>query len=104
MRMEKARVDVTLHNCFIADGSDFLQSVNITDVPVSFNTSATNGSQYCLDIEIYDDNVIEEDETFSVHLSVGFADRAVSPVYTAVTIIDNDGKSFSDYKSLYIHS
>ena len=49
--------------------------------------------QACIDFAILDDDAIEANESFSIHLSIstpGVNTGAI--VYSSVTIIDNDGK------------
>ena len=47
----------------------------------------------CIDIELVDDNVFENNEQFTVNLSTDDASAAISPQSssTTVTITDNDG-------------
>ena len=62
-------------------------------------------SRRCLEIEILDDQVVEGNETFSVHLSTNdSAVRSFTQGSTVVHIIDNDGMKLNNVYLNYIYS
>lgn len=62
--------------------------------PLSLTISGlASGEESCFSIEAIDDNLFEDPEDFTVHLSTDDASVIISAVYATVTITDNDGMS-----------
>ena len=74
------------------DGTDYLGY----KYQLTFANTSTNGSVECLYLEIFDDNIKEENETFLAVLSPG-GDEAVHLLnhYAEVHIHDDDSMSLS---------
>ena len=68
-------------------GVDF----NTTSLEVTFPTSSVQGDTACGDIIIVDDNVLECNHSFSVHISATLGSM-LTIVYGTITILDNDSK------------
>ena len=64
----------------------------LVNAPLSFDIGAAIGNTSCVDIDIFDDEIVEDDEIFSV--SLNSSDPVNILVSSAnVTIFDNDCKS-----------
>lgn len=48
----------------------------------------------CVAVNINDDDILESDKTFTLHLETQFDSVIISPPNIPVTIVDNDCKSF----------
>ena len=58
-------------------------------------------NEQCITLSVVSDVYVENDETFSVHLSTMDPDVSLSPAYATVTILDNDGEIYQ--LSVYNH-
>ena len=54
-------------------------------------------------VPIFDDDVLEDNQTFIVVLSTSDRDTLVNPAFATVTIIDNDGKTNLSFFKCTIH-
>ncbi len=61
------------------------------------------GFQQCINIGIVNDNVNEDDETFSLSLAAGQDSEIGNPGAATVTIIDDDGELVSLYIPVWNH-
>ena len=59
---------------------------------VEFSSGLEVNATICRDIIIIDDQELEGNETFSVHLSTSVADVIFLQAYVAIIILDNDSK------------
>ena len=55
----------------------------------------------CTSIATVDDDIYEEDETFSVSLSSTSGSVVINLSSVTVQIIDNDGESISQYRAVF---
>ena len=62
-----------------------------------FSVGSVNGDTHCVDIEIIDDSVLEEDETFTVTLERMVDTLTLLRGQTTITIIDNEGSKLKYY-------
>ena len=70
----------------------------ILTTPLSLTISGLDtGEVSCFSIEVIDDDLFEDDESFTLHLSTGDASVLIGAPYATVTITDNDGM-FSKFK------
>ena len=84
-------MDMTLLFLCIAV-KDYTENISLREL--SFDAFS---SRQCLVIEILDDQVVEGNETFSVHLSTSdSAVRSFTQGSTVVHIIDNDGMKINN--------
>ena len=51
------------------------------------------GPQECFDVTIIADEIVEYDDTFTLHLSTSDSDISLFPNYTTIHIINDDCKS-----------
>ena len=76
--------------------------------PFSLTISGlATGGESCFSIEVNDDNLFEDSEDFTIHLSTDDASVTLHTIYATVTITDNDGmfQSFFPYVcTMYICS
>ena len=63
-----------------------------------FQVGATRA---CTSIVTVDDDIYEEDETFSVSLSSTSGSVVITLSSATVQIIDNDGESISQYQAVF---
>ena len=75
-------------NCHTITTSGDVDYVS-TSVTLTFDESSTRA---CSDISITPDDILEDDETFSVTLTTGDGDVTLEPDTSVVTITDDDGK------------
>lgn len=74
-------------------GSGDLQPTSEAFGTLQFQPTATEGTILCLDISITDDDIVENNENFTVTIVRGeFSDQIEGPGSLTVIIIDNDGK------------
>ena len=62
---------------------------NILSEMLTFPTDSSAGTMQCINITITDDEVLEEDETFTVTLTLNTAGVTLGDSETAVTITDD---------------
>lgn len=73
---------------------------------MTFSNSEVSGEQtrqYCLDFAIYDDDILEDVETFQLHIALQQSNDVpvtILPHTTSVTILDDDSESESDRLSV----
>ena len=70
--------------CFTAD----FEPVGIS---LTFAAGSSLGTQECVDVAITDDDVFEDDETFSVTLTTDDGSVDTVPDRTDITIVDDEG-------------
>lgn len=59
------------------------------------NVGVAVGSTVCVTVTIANDNLVENNETFSITITTGSKSTVISPrIVSYITIIDNDGKCF----------
>lgn len=70
-------------------GTDYSFNARIVTIPAS-----NAPSEFCFDVDITDDTIVEPNEEFVVNLQVplGVDGEAGSVTSTTVTIVDNDGQ------------
>lgn len=78
---------LTLLLLLFTDGIDYQGFDDI----LSFPSGSANGSTVCAFITIFDDNVVESDEDFALHVKLE-GNVFIDGTYNSVNIIDNDGK------------
>lgn len=67
------------------------------------STTVTPERVECFEVEVFDDNILENNESYSLVLMISEAERGVlileqSSSFTDLTIIDNDGKFATRHK------
>ena len=71
--------------------SHIIEDYTLT-TPLSLTISGlATGEESCFSIEVIDDNLFEDREDFTVHLSTDDASVTLHTIYATVTITDNDG-------------
>ena len=66
--------------------------------PLSLTISGLDtGEVSCFSIEVIDDNLFEDDKSFTLHLSTGDASVLIGTPYATVTITNDDGM-FNKFK------
>ena len=50
------------------------------------------GGELCITVSVFDDSILEDTQTFSIHLSSDDSCVQIGPVYTSFCILDNDSK------------
>ena len=62
-----------------------------TSMDISFPEGSMDGDTRCINVSIADDLALEEEETFTVSLTVTSGDIVMGNTTTIITIIDNEG-------------
>ena len=70
-----------------AAGSDY----TAISSPLMFPAGSHDGSEQCVNVSIVDDETVEEDETFTVELTVLTSGVVEGNALTTVVITDNEG-------------
>lgn len=82
------------------NGSDYIEVVK--EERVFQPTSQTDNLEECWDIVLVDDNILEENETFSVTLTINDTSVDFNGSTAEVVITDNDCKLRNVYRHVYM--
>ena len=75
---------------YFTDGQDFFSSSIFPDL--FFPAGSEEGAQLCTNITIVDDNVFEQDHSFTVHIDSTEDNVLIAePRFTTINITDNEG-------------
>ena len=69
--------------------------------PYTVTIPAGNITSVSFEVKINDDNILEDNETFGLAINSSALPQCISltgPYRTTVTIVDDDGKSYSTYR------
>ena len=66
----------------------------LEQVSLTFAAGSSLGTQECVDVIITDDDVFEDDETFTVTLTTDDGSVDTVPDRTDITIVDNEGDCY----------
>ena len=87
MRKYRCYFAIQTYLLVLAAGSDFLAPMSTTLTFIPANSSEPR----CVTISIEDDHVLEDTESFSVHLATLDDDVKLLYNYSTITILDDDG-------------
>ena len=77
-----------LHQIFIIPAARSGQDYQGVSIDLVFTAGASNGAMQCIGVAIVDSPTVEEDETFTVILTISNVDVDLGNDMTAVTITD----------------
>ena len=74
--------------------------ISVIDAELTFNPD-TNGEPQCVDLQLQNDDILENDESFLINLSQPDNDAAVVLGLSTATVTINDDDSMSSNPEIY---